>query len=124
MSEKVSTITLRLTAEEAAQLEILKDIIGKKSGSEAIKYVVKEYPPILCALQAGSPRTRGTETEVSGARRSRAGIPFGTRQAGEGRQGERTREMIASRIRSGRSWPMKDLLSGFSGSCTRAAVGC
>lgn len=41
---KVSTITLRLTAEEAAQLEILKDIIGKKSGSEAIKYVVKEYP--------------------------------------------------------------------------------
>ena len=39
MSEKVSTITLRLTAEEAAQLEILKDIIGKKSGSE-----VKEYP--------------------------------------------------------------------------------
>ena len=44
MSEKVSTITLRLTAEEAAQLEILKDIIGKKSGSEAIKYVVKEYP--------------------------------------------------------------------------------
>ena len=44
MSEKVSTITLRLTAEEAAQLEILKGIIGKKSGSEAIKYVVKEYP--------------------------------------------------------------------------------
>ena len=32
MSEKVSTITLRLTAEEAAQLEILKDIIGKKRG--------------------------------------------------------------------------------------------
>ena len=29
MSEKVSTITLRLTAEEAAQLEILKAIIGK-----------------------------------------------------------------------------------------------
>ena len=27
MSEKVSTITLRLTAEEAAQLEILKDCI-------------------------------------------------------------------------------------------------
>ena len=30
MSEKVSTITLRLTAEEAAQLEILKDITGMK----------------------------------------------------------------------------------------------
>lgn len=44
MSEKVSTLTLRLTAEEAAQLEILKDITGMKSGSEAIKYVVREYP--------------------------------------------------------------------------------
>ena len=44
MSKKVSTLTLRLTAEEAAQVEILKDITGKKSGSEAIKYIVKEYP--------------------------------------------------------------------------------
>lgn len=44
MSEKVSTITLRLTAEEAAQLEILKDITGMKSGSEAIKHVIREYP--------------------------------------------------------------------------------
>lgn len=44
MSEKVSTLTLRLTAEEAAQLEILKDITGIRSGSEAIKHVVKEYP--------------------------------------------------------------------------------
>ena len=52
MSEKVSTITLRLTAEEAAQLEILKDIIGKKSGSEAIKYVVKEYPR-FCTREQG-----------------------------------------------------------------------
>ena len=48
----------------------------------------------------------------------------GTRQVGESGQGERVGEMIASKIRSGRSWPMKDLLSGFSGSCTRAAVGC
>lgn len=42
--EKVSVLTLRLTAEEAAQLEILKSITGKKSGSEAIRYIVKEYP--------------------------------------------------------------------------------
>lgn len=44
MSEKVSTLTLRLTAEEAAQLEILKEITGIRSGSEAIKHVVREYP--------------------------------------------------------------------------------
>lgn len=89
MSEKVSTITLRLTAEEAAQLEILKDIIGKKSGSEAIKYVVKEYPPFLYPLQAGSEGTRRTETKVSGAGRSSAGFSVGTRQVGESGQGER-----------------------------------
>ena len=58
MSEKVSTITLRLTAEEAAQLEILKDIIGKKSGSEAIKYVVKEYPR-FCAHYKQEAREHG-----------------------------------------------------------------
>lgn len=44
MKEKVSTLTLRLSAEEAAQLEILKTITGMKTGSEAIKYVVREYP--------------------------------------------------------------------------------
>ena len=58
MSEKVSTITLRLTAEEAAQLEILKAIIGKKSGSEAIKYVVKEYPR-FCAHYKQDAREHG-----------------------------------------------------------------
>ena len=58
MSEKVSTITLRLTAEEAAQLEILKDIIGKKSGSEAIKYVVKEYPRFCTCLLYTYPSPR------------------------------------------------------------------
>lgn len=44
MSEKVSTLTLRLTAEEAAQLEILKTLVGKSTGSEAIRYIVREYP--------------------------------------------------------------------------------
>lgn len=44
MSEKVSTLTLRLTAEEAAQLEILKTLVHKSTGSEAIKYIVREYP--------------------------------------------------------------------------------
>lgn len=44
MNEKVSTLTLRLTAEEAAQLEILKTLVGKSTGSEAIRYIVREYP--------------------------------------------------------------------------------
>lgn len=44
MSEKVSTITLRLTAEEVTQLEILKNLTGKRTASEAIKHVVRESP--------------------------------------------------------------------------------
>ena len=44
MSEKVSTITLRLTTEEVTQLEILKNLTGKRTASEAIKHVVQEYP--------------------------------------------------------------------------------
>lgn len=44
MQEKVSTLTLRLTEEEAAQLEELKRLTGKKAGSEAIRHIVAEYP--------------------------------------------------------------------------------
>lgn len=44
MSEKVSTITLRLTAEEVTQLEMLKNLTGKRMASEAIKHIVREYP--------------------------------------------------------------------------------
>lgn len=122
MSEKVSTITLRLTAEEAAQLEILKDIIGKKSGSEAIKYVVKEYPR-FCTHYKQEAKEHGELKRKyrEGAGRSRAGFSVGTRQVGESGQGERVGETIASKIRSGRSWPMKDLLADVSGSCARAA---
>lgn len=45
-SEKVSTLTIRLTAEEAAQLETLKALTGKTTGSEALKYVMREYPRV------------------------------------------------------------------------------
>ena len=58
MSEKVSILTLRLTAEEAAQMEVLKSITGKKSGSEAIKYIVKEYPR-FCAHYKQEAREKG-----------------------------------------------------------------
>ena len=45
-SEKVSTLTIRLTAEEAAQLEALKMLTGKTTGSEALKYVMRESPRV------------------------------------------------------------------------------
>lgn len=44
MREIASTLTLRLYADEAAQLEILKELTHKSTGSEAIKYVIREYP--------------------------------------------------------------------------------
>ena len=43
-SEKVSTLTIRLTAEEAAQLDALKALTGRATGSEALKYVMREFP--------------------------------------------------------------------------------
>lgn len=56
--EKVSIITLRLTAEEAAQLDILKTITGKRNGSEAIKHIMKEYPR-FCAHYKQEAREKG-----------------------------------------------------------------
>lgn len=44
MREKASTLTLRLYADEAAQLEVVKQLVCKQTGSEAIKYVIREYP--------------------------------------------------------------------------------
>ncbi|MCD8228528.1 MAG: ribbon-helix-helix protein, CopG family [Bacteroides ovatus] len=58
MNEKVSTITLRLTAEEAEQLEALKSLTGKRSASEAIKYIVREYPR-FCAHYKQEAREHG-----------------------------------------------------------------
>ena len=37
-------VTVTLTHDEAAQLEIVKHQVGKQTGSEAIKYVIREYP--------------------------------------------------------------------------------
>ena len=58
MREKVSILTLRLSAKESTQMEVLKSITGKKSGSEAIKYIVKEYPR-FCAHYKQEPREKG-----------------------------------------------------------------
>ena len=42
--KKASTLKLRLDTAEAAKMEILKHLTRKNTGSEALKYVMKEYP--------------------------------------------------------------------------------
>lgn len=42
--KKVSTLTIRLNEEEVQELEIFKKIVGKKNGSEALKFIMKEFP--------------------------------------------------------------------------------
>ena len=63
MSEKVSTLTLRLTAEEAAQLEILKTLVNKSTGSEAIKYIVREYPRFCAHYKQEAKRWKEQEAK-------------------------------------------------------------
>ena len=43
-NKKVSVITLRLNAEEAQALNRLKKSIGKKTSSETLKYLIREFP--------------------------------------------------------------------------------
>lgn len=42
--KKVSVITIRLNQDEVEELEAFKKIIGKKTASEAFKYMMKEFP--------------------------------------------------------------------------------
>lgn len=42
--KKVSVITIRLTQDEVEELEAFKKMIGKKTASEAFKYMMKEFP--------------------------------------------------------------------------------
>lgn len=42
--KKVSIITIRLNQEEVEQLEVFKKMIGKKTASEAFKYMMQEFP--------------------------------------------------------------------------------
>lgn len=44
LSKKVSVITLRLNAEESQALNRLKKSIGKKTASETLKYLIREFP--------------------------------------------------------------------------------
>lgn len=69
-SEKVSTLTIRLTAEEAAQLEELKTLTGKATGSEALKYVMREYPRFCAHYRAEAEKQRKREQEHAEMKRA------------------------------------------------------
>lgn len=45
--EKGSTLTLRLTAEEATQLEHLKKLTGRPTGSDLIKFLISNHERMI-----------------------------------------------------------------------------
>ena len=72
-TEKVSTLTLRLTAEEAEQLERLKALVGKSTGREALKYVMKEDPRFCAHYREEAKLRREREQEFTEMRRALCG---------------------------------------------------
>lgn len=89
MSEKVSTITLRLTAEEVTQLEILKNLTGKRTASEAIKHIVREYPRFCTHYKQEAKEHGELKRRYREQGEAVPGIFVGTRQVGESGQGKR-----------------------------------
>lgn len=73
MSEKVSTLTIRLTAEEAAQLEELKKLVCKSTGSEALKYVTLRYPQICEHYREEMKKRREAEQALAEMKRALCG---------------------------------------------------
>lgn len=47
MSRDKSTLTLRLTAEETAQLEHLKQVTGRQTGSDLIKFLISNHERMI-----------------------------------------------------------------------------
>ena len=74
MQEKASTLTLRLTAEEAAQLEVLKELTGKKAGTEAIKYLMREYPRFCAHYKQQAEEWREKERKYQDEHRALANM--------------------------------------------------
>lgn len=72
-NEKVSTLTIRLTAEEAEQLEELKTLVGKSTGSEALKYVMREYPRFCAHYREEAKKQREREQEYAEMKRALCG---------------------------------------------------
>ena len=71
--EKASTLTLRLTAEEAEQLERLKALVGKNTGSEALKYVMQEYPRFCAHYREEAKKQREREQAHAEMKRALCG---------------------------------------------------
>lgn len=72
-NEKVSTLTIRLTAEEAEQLEELKTLVGKSTGSEALKYVMREYPRFCAHYREEAKKQQEREQEHTQMKRALCG---------------------------------------------------
>lgn len=71
MNSKIaSTLTLRLTAEEAEQLEQLKLLVGKNTGSEALKYIMREYPRFCAHYREVAGKKTEQEREFAEMRRA------------------------------------------------------
>lgn len=47
MNEKSSTLTLRLSAEETATLEHLKQLTGRSTGSDLIKFLITNHERMI-----------------------------------------------------------------------------
>lgn len=73
MREKVSTLTIRLTAEEADQLEVLKALTGKATGSEALKYVMREYPRFVEHYKQDVKKQQQVQRDAAEMRRALCG---------------------------------------------------
>lgn len=71
--EKVSTLTIRLTAEEAEELEKLKTLVGKSTGSEALKYVMREYPRFCIHYREEAKKQRERELKHAELKRALCG---------------------------------------------------
>lgn len=71
--EKVSTLTIRLTAEEAAQLEALKRLTNKATGSEALKYVMREYPRFVEHYKLEASKQQQAQRDAAEMRRALCG---------------------------------------------------
>lgn len=42
--KKASVLTIRLNEEEAEELKVFKKLVGKRGSSEALKFIIKEFP--------------------------------------------------------------------------------
>lgn len=71
--EKVSTLTIRLTAEEAAQLEELKRLTSRATGSEALKYVMREYPRFVEHYKQEASKQQQAQRDAAEMRRALCG---------------------------------------------------